>query len=383
MPENLTLPALLEAKKADILSRFPKLNDWLTPEIWWSIVESLRNDPKLNECARENPNSIVSALVTLADWGLKPDRSEAFINVYKIEGVLTAQAQWIWQGGVRRAVDSGVIAHAVPDIIREGDMLEEFVDKDGRHLKHTRVIGASNRKVIGSYALFWLKNGLMDYELCDLEDIERAKEASKRQVGKLTPAWNYAYSEQAKKTAIRRGLKRMVGKRDKGFDSMVQPQTAFDAETTAIDAGELSPDETPRAKESPHHDPEREVPVTRSGGSQTGAAHIGETVPLETAGNAHTSVAGASSERPVSPTERPVKVVQDESRGGGEQPGPQEGAALAGDVLPKGELAMLMRVYNACKHPDKWERVKKAVPGLEKLEDVRSNQIDAVAAALA
>ena len=246
---NTTLPALLEREKDNILGRFPSLNTWMTPEIFWQVIESLRTNAKLAEAAATNPNSVVTALIDLASWGLPPDGREAFVNVYRIDGVPTAQAQWIWQGGVRRAVDMGVIAHAVADVIRQGDEITEVVDKTGRHLSHKRDISKKNREVIGSYALFWLKNGLVDYELCDLEDIERAKAASMRQMnGKVSPAWQHAYPEQAKKTAIRRGLKRMVGKRDPGFIKMME--TEFDAETTGREnPGELAPHEIPQAVE--------------------------------------------------------------------------------------------------------------------------------------
>lgn len=250
--------ALIESEKANILARFPKLNEWLTPEVWWTVVQRLNNDPRLMKAVRENPNSVITALLDLASWGLVPDGKEAFINSYEItqhdgSKLMTAQAQWIWQGGVRRAVESGVIRHAVPDVIRQGDTLEEIVDEKGRRLVHKRDITKGGRPVVGSYCLFWLNNGLMDYELCDLEDVERAKAASKRQNhGKLTPAWEFAYPEQAKKTALRRGLKRMVGKRgvDAGLSSMLETQTSYDAEIDGVDIGALSEEETPRAAET-------------------------------------------------------------------------------------------------------------------------------------
>lgn len=253
-----TFLALIDNEKTNILARFPKLNEYLTPEIFWTVVQRLDGDKRLAKAAEVNPSSVITALLDLASWGLVPDGKEAFINSYEItqhdgSKLMTAQAQWMWPGGVRRAVESHIIRHAVPDVIRTGDTLEEIVDEKGRRLTHKRDITKAGRAVVGSYCLFWLNNGLMDYELCDLEDIERAKAASKRQNhGKLTPAWEYAYPEQAKKTAVRRGLKRMVGKRgmDAGLDSMVSTQTSFDAEIDGVDIGTLSEEETPRATET-------------------------------------------------------------------------------------------------------------------------------------
>ncbi len=244
MAENLpALKQLLEAEKDNILIRLPKLNEWLTPEIWWSIVQQME-DGKLEQAAKENPRSIINAMCRLADWGLKPDGEEAFISVYKIKGVPTAQAQWMYKGGIRRAKEAGAIAHAAPDVIKEGDEIETYEDEKGRHLKHKRLFGKLGRKIVGSYCLFWMPDRLMDYELCDLDDIETSKKASIRVQGSESDAWKYGFGEMAKKTAVRRGLKRMQGKRDVGnaFASMMASETPFDRETTAE---ELPPDDLP------------------------------------------------------------------------------------------------------------------------------------------
>lgn len=265
--EVVPVAEFITAHKTLILERFPKLNAWLTPEVWFSITLDLAKRPELQDVVRSNPDSLLKALLDLASWGLKPDGEEAFINVRTIDQRKTALAQWMYKGGIRRAKETGAILHAVADVIREGDEYEEAVDRHGRQLKHKRDISKKGRRIIAAYCLFWLPGGLMDYELLDVEDIEFSKGASARNMnGKTSPAWEHRYSEMAKKCAYRRGLKRMQGKTDSGFESMMN-QPGFDVDVTPEASGELTEEETPRARQI-------EVVVDEEGGaspSETGA----------------------------------------------------------------------------------------------------------------
>src|SRR5712692_7183271 len=119
-----TLPAkfieILEQEKPSILERIPKLNEWMTPERWWAVNYELLKNDNLRKVAETNPMSLINALKKLAEWGLEADGEEAFINVYSNE----AQAQAMYKGLVRRAVEAGIIAHAVAEVIKEGDVIE-------------------------------------------------------------------------------------------------------------------------------------------------------------------------------------------------------------------------------------------------------------------
>jgi recombinational DNA repair protein RecT len=256
----------LESEKQSILDRLPKLNEWLTPDRWWTVCYELSRRGKLLAVARENPDSLIDALKKLASWGLEPDGDEAFINVYNEKQIVngketwlpTASAEGMYKGLIRRAVEAGVIAHAVSEVIREGDSIEEFTDLKGRHLVHKRAFNSKpNRKFIGAYCLFWLTNGLMDFELFDTDDIESVKTASLRLAqrgnkdAKLSPAWQFSPGEMAKKSVLKRGLKRMRGKRGNPEalatyqDMLDSTRHSFDAETTATEEVELPPDSRP------------------------------------------------------------------------------------------------------------------------------------------
>src|SRR5216684_5889978 len=101
---------LLEKEKPDILGHLP---DWLSPDRWWAMAYEVAKSPALQKVAQSNPVSLLNAIKKIADWGLELDGEEAFINVYGNEAV----AQSMYKGLIRRAIEAGVIAHAVADVI--------------------------------------------------------------------------------------------------------------------------------------------------------------------------------------------------------------------------------------------------------------------------
>lgn len=217
MPDNDKFLQMLESEKPNIVAMLPQLNDWLTPERWWSVTYDIIKSPKLMEVAQKNPASLINALKKIASWGLEPDGQECFINVYSGE----ATPQTMYKGLIRRAIEGGAIAHAVADIIKEGDQVEIVSSTRGRELVHRPAFGLSkgNRKIIGAYCLITLPNGQTDYELFEENDIEAVKGAAlrmnERGGGKgLSPAWRFFEGEQCKKSVINRALKRFRGKRD-------------------------------------------------------------------------------------------------------------------------------------------------------------------------
>lgn len=236
--------ALLEKEKPTIQQMLPSNED---RDRWWALAYEMSRRAELREVAEKNPFSLLNAIKKFADWGLIPDGEEGFINVYNIKQrdgsyLPEASPEAMYKGWIRRAIDAGVIMHAVADVLREGDTIEESIETRGRVLKVNRQHGKAGRKYIGAYALFWLPNGLMDYELFESEDIDAVKKAALRNAQRrksdagLSPAWQFFEGEQIKKSILKRGLKRMRGKRDtdagRRFSEMINT-AQFDAETTA------------------------------------------------------------------------------------------------------------------------------------------------------
>lgn len=237
-----TFLTLLEKEKPDILSLLPP---WLTPDRWWAMAVMVAKSRELQGIAQRNPMSLIAALKKTCDWGLELDGEEAIIIPYGDEAV----PQAMYRGLIRRAVEAGAIANAVADIVKEGDELEVISGTDGRRLIHRPKFNlkGGKRPIVGAYALITLPNGTVDYELMDMDDIDRVKRAAERMAKRrkadagLSPAWREFEGEMVKKSVIRRALKRYRGKRDteagRRYASMVAADTRFDAETT----GEVQP----------------------------------------------------------------------------------------------------------------------------------------------
>jgi phage RecT family recombinase len=240
MAEN-TFLSLLEKEKPNILAMLPKLNDWLTEDRWWATAYEIAKSKDLTRIAQNNPMSIVNALKRIASWGLDLDGEECLIIPYGEE----AQAQTMYKGLIRRAVEGGAIAHAVADIIRDGDQVEIISSTRGRELVHRPAFGTKGkREIIGAYALFTLPNGLTDYELMDHEDLASVQAAALRMANRRkkpgeeageSPAWRFFKGEMCKKSVLRRGLKRFRGKRDTAAGQLYNRVSDDDAANFDID----------------------------------------------------------------------------------------------------------------------------------------------------
>lgn len=254
MPDNQFL-TLLDKEKPNILKMLPA-EDERARERWWALTYELTHNSALRMCADKNPMSLLNAVKKFADWGLIPDGEEGFINVYNTKQddgswLPEASPEAMYKGIIRRGVEAEVISHCVGDVLREGDTFSVSIGPKGRMLEVVPAPAKRGRKLIGAYAIFWLPNGLMDYELFDEDDIQRRKDASLRNAqrknkdAKLTPAWQYSEAEMAKAKVIKCGMKRMRGKRDTDAGrrfSEVTADTQYDVETESV---ELPPDNKP------------------------------------------------------------------------------------------------------------------------------------------
>lgn len=254
--------ALLEQEKPNILKMLPgdrdAAQDERARERWWALTYELSRNPSLQKCAEKNPMSLLNAIKKFADWGLIPDGEEGFINVYNTK---QADDSWLpeaspepmYKGIIRRGVEAGVITHCVGDVLREGDTFHIAIGAKGRSLEIAPAPAKRGRKLIGGYAIYWLPNGLMDFELFDEDDIERVKAASLRNAqrknkdAKLSPAWQYSEGEMVKAKVIKRGMKRMRGRRDTDAGrrfSEVVADAPFDLEVDGREVPEI-PDDLP------------------------------------------------------------------------------------------------------------------------------------------
>jgi len=239
MAENFL--ALIDSHKAEIESLLPK---YLTPERFFTLARMVEKDPNLRSCT---PQSLFECVLKAAQCGLEIGTVDqhAYIIPYKNE----ATFQPSYRGLIFRLVNAGVVVNMYADVVRKGDFYE-MISGTERRFVHKPAIFAERGDVIGAYAVATLPNGLIDFEIMELRDLEAIERAALRiSGGKPSPAWAYFKSEMQKKSVIRRHAKRLQGDR-RGLinnDEATRLDLTF-AATKPISGEPEEPDDTPTAK---------------------------------------------------------------------------------------------------------------------------------------
>lgn len=187
----------LEAKKEDLTRA---LGNRVDPEIFIQIVaNAYLHDAYLVRCSQM---SIYVAAMEAARTGLRPDGEEAVIVGYrdKDSGEVVAQFQPMYQGLVRLMLRAGarkVWAH----VVYEGDRFAYELGSDPRLVHVPAALGEQRGSIVGAYAVVKLANGETQFEVMDLEELEKVRRASKVP---NSPAYRGWLSEMYRKAPLRR-----------------------------------------------------------------------------------------------------------------------------------------------------------------------------------
>lgn len=259
-----------------------------------AAIIAFTDNPDIAGCT---PPSIFKALRKLAGMGLVPDGVEAALVPHKNKQrdgswLLEATAMPMVYGLQKRARNSGEVRSLWADVIYQGEMIQMWIDDDGsRRWNHVNDdgsrINAMKRggEVIGAIAVAKLADGTAEFEPMTRTQIDRIRAVSRMANG---PAWSNWYEEMAKKSAIRRLVKRLpisaadrrvvlesdedtIGMRDvtpkaapvaeaRGPSINYETQESAAAET----APGAEPEKPPRAKaDKPAPEPKTEKPAPR------------------------------------------------------------------------------------------------------------------------
>lgn len=169
-----------------------------------SIVSGLAQNKALAECS---VSSIFMASIAAVRLGIEPNSplGEGYLIPYRNKGVMEAQFQISYRGLIGLARRTGDVANIYASDIREKD---EFIVELGleRRLIHKPQFFVPDRgKAIGYYAVVRFKDGTSDFEVMTIDEIEKIRKSSK---AANSGPWVDWYDEMAKKTVIRRLLKR-------------------------------------------------------------------------------------------------------------------------------------------------------------------------------
>ena len=202
--KELTIGELMKSKEKQIAAALPK---HLTPEKMMRIaLTEINRNPELKKCTT---TSLIGAIIQSSQLGLMPDSilGEAYLIPYKNnkKGVTEAQFMPGYQGLMKLALQSGAIVNIFPKEVCENDFFHfEWGSKP--EIKHS-FDGKSDRgKAVLYYAIAYLVNGGIQFEVMSKDDIKRHQGMSKTGGSAYSP-WTTSPDEMAKKTVIRKLLK--------------------------------------------------------------------------------------------------------------------------------------------------------------------------------
>ena len=180
---------------------------------WKERIERMLPDPKMVDqflyCAETQYGknraafdkcsqlSVLTCLLTSAKYGLLPDGRNAYLIPYGSECTL----QFDYKGLIHVVLRDGTATKVQSEVVCSND---KFSWKDGRLVTHEICLPRGN--VIGAYCIIHLANGECQYELMDVEEINKVKNCSRGSNSPSSP-WNTFYNEMAKKTVFRRATK--------------------------------------------------------------------------------------------------------------------------------------------------------------------------------
>jgi recombination protein RecT len=196
---------MLEKHKAAITASLPRGFD--NPDrMIRAAVNAISTTPMLAKCT---PESLFISIVKGFSLGLEPNGvlAHGYLVPFKDKGVDKAQFMPGYRGLIELARRSGKVAEIYATEVHEND---KFEVKLGTHkeLVHEPNMFSNRGDILGWYAVFRLTDGSVDFEIMGHDEIDKIKRMSKAGNSNYSP-WNSGhYNEMARKTVIKKLLKR-------------------------------------------------------------------------------------------------------------------------------------------------------------------------------
>ncbi|QGH64189.1 recombinase RecT [Serratia proteamaculans] len=157
-----------------------------------------------------NRQSVINALSSCAKDGLIPDNREAALIVYKTKN---ANGQWIPKaqylpmidGVMKRARQSGEVSVIATRAWYKNDQFRVWMDEDGEHIFYEPNL-LDRGELVGTFAYAKMKSGELQFEVMNLDDIEKVRAASKNSDKGPWVDW---YESMARKSVMHRLCRRL------------------------------------------------------------------------------------------------------------------------------------------------------------------------------
>lgn len=229
------------------------------------VMTAVQRNPDL---AAANHASLFNAALLAAQDGLLPDGRDGALVIYG------SQVQWMPMiaGVLKKARNSGELASIEAHLVHEKDQFSFSIGVDDVP-KHSPDWFGVRGKVVGVYAFATLKNGAKQCEVMSIDQVEQVRAASKARNNGPWVSW---WGEMAKKTVLRRLMKRLPtsadlddvirrddalydfdGERSQRLRAVAQPRTIADRLDALAGTGNVTPQiEAVAGDTTPAHDAE-------------------------------------------------------------------------------------------------------------------------------
>lgn len=136
------------------------------------------------DLAMADKSSVINSLTMCAKDGLIPDGREAALVIFNTKDKATnswvkkAQYMPMIDGVLKRARQSGVIKTIASRVIYKNDKFRAWMDDSGEHIEYEPNF-MDRGEMIGAFAYATMNDGTVQFEVMNMDDINRVKAASK------------------------------------------------------------------------------------------------------------------------------------------------------------------------------------------------------------
>lgn len=190
-----------------------------------------KNADKLQQCT---PESIAGVIKHCCQLGLELGWGSGTPDIYLIPYSKDCQMQMSYTGELKLARRSGLLKSAYSDIIYSGDEFEAWNDMDGQHFKHKKTgwQNQSPENIQAVYAVAVTNDGTPYLEVMTKDAIDLL-EAKTRKGSNQSPAWRDWWDQMARKTVLRRVLKKLPqGKEQPLAESIDNQASVIEVQTS-------------------------------------------------------------------------------------------------------------------------------------------------------
>lgn len=172
-------------------------------------IEQHSDKEKILNADRE---TLYAACMKAAQDGLMLDNREAALTVFnkKVNGEWVPKVQYMpmVSGIIKKALQSNQISSLSAHVVKENDQFDYWVDEDGTHFTHRPELKTARGDSYMCYAIAKMKDGAIQMEVMNKEEIEKVRMTSKtgkdKSTGEPAGIWKQWPDEMWKKTVLRR-----------------------------------------------------------------------------------------------------------------------------------------------------------------------------------